>query len=189
MLSRTPSNLASRPLSKSARQSRLSVRAATATPRASKYVIHQIPNNGVWENGVPAVMGAHLMASGFVAPVSVSKGAGLDVYPPEVAYYSKEGDVQVMLHATAGAAANSLAKLVVEASEAAIKAKGSFTLVLSGGSLPGYLAALLTFKGAVQWDKARFTPCIHVPYQHALKLGISPRLACMHRDYRTWTGQ
>ena len=77
-------------------------------------------------------MGAHLMASGAVAPVSISKGqsprAGLDVYPPEVAYYSKEGDVHVLLHATAGIAAKSLARVVVDASEAAIKAKDSFTL-------------------------------------------------------------
>jgi 6-phosphogluconolactonase len=95
---------------------------------AAKYFIHQIPNNGVWPNGVPPLMGAHLMASGAVAPVSISKGAGLDVYPPEVAYYSKEGDVHVLLHATAGIAAKSLARVVVDASEAAIKAKDSFTL-------------------------------------------------------------
>ena len=98
-----------------------------------------------------------VQASGTVAPVSVSKGAGLDVYPPEVAYYSKEGDVQVLLHATAGAAANSLARHIVEASEAAIKAKGSFTLVLSGGSLLKSLAALLSYKGTIQWDKVSHT--------------------------------
>jgi hypothetical protein len=33
-----------------------------------------IPNNGQWENGVPPVMGAHLMASGTVAPMSTSSG-------------------------------------------------------------------------------------------------------------------
>lgn len=93
------------------------------------------------------------MASGAVAPVSVSKGAGLEVYPPEVAYYSKEGDVHVLLHATAGIAAKSLARQVVDASEAAIKAKGSFTLVLSGGSLTTQLSALLSHKGTIQWDK------------------------------------
>lgn len=129
---------------------------AAATPATTtKHVINIIPNNGVWPTGVPPLMGAHLMASGAVAPVSVSKGAGLDVYPPEVAYYSKEGDVHVLLHATAGLVAKSLARLVVEASETAIKAKGSFTLVLSGGSLPSYLSALLSYKGTIQWDKVR----------------------------------
>lgn len=100
-------------------------------------------------------MGAHYMASGFVAPVSVSKGAGLDVYPPEVSYFSKEGeDVEVVLHATAAVAQNTLARLVVEASEAAIKAKGTFTLVLSGGSLPSLLGPLATYtKSKVQWEK------------------------------------
>ena len=94
------------------------------------------------------------MASGYVAPVSVSKGAGINVYPPEVAYYDREGDVQVILHATASVANNTLARTVVEASEAAIKAKGSFTLVLSGGSLPSLLGPLAAYnKSSVSWDK------------------------------------
>lgn len=33
-----------------------------------------IANNGQWPDGVPPVMGAHLMASGTVAPISTSKG-------------------------------------------------------------------------------------------------------------------
>jgi 6-phosphogluconolactonase len=102
--------------------------------------------------GIPPVMGAHLMASGFVAPISTSKGPGLDVYPITVPYYSAEGDAVVMLHATSAAAGNSIVKAVVEASEAAIKAKGSFTLVLSGGSLINALAPLVDNK-ALQWDK------------------------------------
>lgn len=137
------------------RQRAVAVRAtqASAPAQAPKYVIHEIPNNGVWPNGVPPVMGAHLMASGYVAPVSTSSGAGVGVYPPEVAYYSKEGNIQAVLHATEAAAANTLAKAVIEASEAAIKAKGSFTLVVSGGSLPGQLSTLANTKAPVQWGK------------------------------------
>jgi 6-phosphogluconolactonase len=137
----------------------MSVRCKVASDIApdTKYIINVIPKNGDGKhpvNGVPSVMGAHLMASGFVAPVSTSSGAGMNVYPPEVAYYSKPGEgINVMLHATATAAASSLAKIVAEASEAAIKAKGSFTLVLSGGSLPSSLSTLLTYKGNIQWDK------------------------------------
>lgn len=129
------------------------VRTFATAPEASKYLINEIPNNGIWPTGIPPVMGAHLMASGTVAPVSTSKGAGLDVYPPAVAYNNKEGNIQAVLHAGAPAAANTLAKAVVEASEAAIKAKGSFTLVLSGGSLPNALTPLLSYKGTIKWDK------------------------------------
>lgn len=94
------------------------------------------------------------MASSFVAPVSTSKGAGLNVYPPEIAYYDREGDVQVILHATSSVANSTLARTVIEASEAAIKAKGSFTLVLSGGSLPSLLGPLAAYtKSPVSWDK------------------------------------
>lgn len=126
---------------------------AISSPDAG-YLINNIPNNGVWPNGVPPVMGAHLMASGVVAPLSTSKGAGINVYPPEVAYYDKEGDVQVILHATSSVATQTLARAVVEASEAAIKSKGSFTLVLSGGSLPSLLGPLAAYsKGPVAWDK------------------------------------
>ena len=40
----------------------------------------------------------------------------------------------------------------MEAADAAIKARGAFTLVLSGGSLLSALAPLASAKG-VQWDK------------------------------------
>lgn len=82
--------------------------------------------------GVPPVMGAHLMASGTVSPVSVSKGAGVDVTPHQFQYHDKETNTMIQLHANAMAAANGITKLVVESAAAAIKAKDSFTLVLSG---------------------------------------------------------
>ena len=47
--------------------------------------INEIPNNGKdagrSQDGIPPVMGAHLMPSGAVAPISVSKGPGMDVTP------------------------------------------------------------------------------------------------------------
>lgn len=114
--------------------------------------LNLIPNNGVWPNGVPAVMGAHLMASSTVAPISTSKGAGVGVAVHQFQYHGTETDVSIMLHTTAASAMNGLTKLVLEAAEAAIKAKGSFTLVLSGGSLPASLAGLAAARG-VAWDK------------------------------------
>jgi hypothetical protein len=48
-----------------------------STAAASKSpFINIIDPPSQWDNGIPPVMGAHLMASGTVAPVSTSKGAG-----------------------------------------------------------------------------------------------------------------
>ena len=49
--------------------------AGAAQPAARRrYLINRIPRSR-WENGIPAVMGAHLMGSGEVSPISTSKGA------------------------------------------------------------------------------------------------------------------
>jgi hypothetical protein len=123
-------------------------------PPPPRYFINEIPGNGVWDNGIPPVMGAHLMASGFVAPLSTSTGAGMGVYPPKVAYFGAEGAISALLHATPASAKVTLAKIVTEAAAEAIKARGAFTLVLSGGSLFDCLEPLASAKaGSIQWDK------------------------------------
>lgn len=43
-------------------------------PSTTQYKLNVITESR-WPDGVPAVMGAHLMASGAVAPISTSKGA------------------------------------------------------------------------------------------------------------------
>ncbi|KAG1662070.1 hypothetical protein FOA52_005317 [Chlamydomonas sp. UWO 241] len=68
-------------------------------------------------------------------------------------YDSADGAQCVVVHDTPGAAAATLANIVVDASEAAIAARGAFTLVLSGGSLPGTLSAMATLSQPVQWDR------------------------------------
>jgi 6-phosphogluconolactonase len=92
------------------------------------------------------------MASGVVAPVSTSKGAGVDVPPHLFQYPTAEGNAQVVVYITPQSAATGLAKSVAEAAAAAIKAKGTFTLVLSGGSLINSLGALADAKG-IDWSK------------------------------------
>jgi hypothetical protein len=52
--------------------------------------------------------------------------------PPHQFQYPGEANAQVVVYATQKNAAAGLAKAVVEAAAAAIKDKGSFTLVLSG---------------------------------------------------------
>lgn len=86
------------------------------------------------------------MASGTIAPFSTSKGPGLDVAIHEFQYQG-EANAQVVVYATAKNAAAGLAKSVTEAAAAAIKAKGSFTLVLSGGSLINMLSSVAEAKG------------------------------------------
>lgn len=104
-----------------------------------------------WDKGIPPVMGAHLMASGVIAPISTSKGAGIDVEPHQF-QYPGEGSAQVIIYATPKNASKGLARLVSNAAAAAIKERGAFTLVLSGGSLLGMLSGLEAAKG-VDWSK------------------------------------
>ena len=55
--------------------------AGSAQPAAARrYLINRIPRSR-WENGIPAVMGAHLMGSGEVSPISTSKGAACRANP------------------------------------------------------------------------------------------------------------
>lgn len=63
-------------------------------------------------------------------------GAGVGVEPHQF-QYPGESNAQVVVYATGKNAAAGLAKSVTEAAAAAIKEKGSFTLVLSGGRTAG----------------------------------------------------
>jgi 6-phosphogluconolactonase len=141
--------------SSSSKRSRGSVaaRAAGGVPAAGpKPVLLNVIPQSQWADGVPPVMGAHLMASGVVAPISVSKGAGVDVPPHIFQYPDAECDIQVQLFVTPAAASNGLSKAVLDAAAAAIKARGAFTLVLSGGSLISSVEPLAAAKG-VDWNK------------------------------------
>ncbi|KAL6762174.1 glucosamine-6-phosphate isomerases/6-phosphogluconolactonase-domain-containing protein [Haematococcus lacustris] len=93
------------------------------------------------------------MASGIVSPISTSKGAGVDVQAHQFQYPSVEGDANIVLHFSKAGVEQGIVKAVTEASEAAIKAKGSFTLVLSGGSLLNFLSGLADSKKISSWDK------------------------------------
>ncbi|GMH36484.1 hypothetical protein BSKO_04352 [Bryopsis sp. KO-2023] len=112
--------------------------------------IHEIPSSR-WESGIPPVMGAHLMDSGAVAPISMSKGAGMDVARHVFQYPDGEYECGVMLYGSAPVAAEGVSQMVLAAAEKSIAAKGTFTLVLSGGSLVNALGALAGQKTA--WEK------------------------------------
>ncbi|KAL3157888.1 hypothetical protein ABBQ32_012299 [Trebouxia sp. C0010 RCD-2024] len=105
-----------------------------------------------WANGIPPVMGAHLMASGEPAPISTSKGADLGGIPHAFHYADKEINADVVQFTNADVGAQGIARLVQQAAEDAIKQKGSFTLVLSGGSLLKGLTPLASIKG-LDWSK------------------------------------
>ena len=118
--------------------------APSASTSNERFILNVIPKSA-WPNGVPPVMGAHLMASGTVAPVSTSRGAGGEeqgVPPHEFTYPRGEASTRVVVHATARAASLGLTRMVADAAKRAIGARGSFTLVLSGGSLIDALAPL-----------------------------------------------
>ena len=65
--------------------------AAAAAPPAE---FHAGRSNSKWETGIPPEMGGHVMASGIVAPVSRSTGAGTGAKIP-VDYHTAETDVSV----------------------------------------------------------------------------------------------
>lgn len=94
----------------------------------------------------------HCQASGIVAPVSTSKGPGLDTYPPPISYPTGVANTTVVVYATPKAAGAGLAKTLAASIKAAVAAKGSCTLVLSGGSLPASMAGLKDTKD-VDWSK------------------------------------
>ena len=88
-------------------------------------------------------MGGHFMPSGDLAPLSQSKGPGINIAPQYFAYPSGEYEIDVAIHDSAFSAATGLADLVARASSTAIAAKGSFTIALSGGSLVKTLEGLV----------------------------------------------
>lgn len=97
-----------------------------------------------WPTGIPPAMGGHFMPSGELAPLSKSKGPGIDIAPQYFTYPSGESEVEVIVHESEFSAANGLADLVARASAASIAAKGSFTIALSGGSLVKSLEGVVT---------------------------------------------
>jgi hypothetical protein len=76
---------------------------------------------------------------------------------------------QVVLYATPKNAAKGVARLISEAAAAAVKAKGSFTLVLSGGSVLSTLSGLVDAKVGG-------------------RLGADWRPGCSHRRGGAWKG-
>ena len=98
---------------------------------------------GRWPDGIPPAMGGHYLPSGDVAPLSTSKGPGVDIHPLYFVYPQGETETQVIVHENGFSAAQGLADIIANASARAVADKGSFTLALSGGSLVKSLSALV----------------------------------------------
>ena len=117
-----------------------------------RYVINEIPRSQ-WPDGVPAVMGAHLMESGQVAPLSTSKGPGEGNVPHMFQYHTDETDTHVCQYADFNAAARGMVAQVASLSAKAIEERGAFVLAISGGSM---LKALGEFKQAKDVDFSKW---------------------------------
>jgi 6-phosphogluconolactonase len=126
--------------------------AGTSKAEAARYVINEIPSSR-WKDGIPAVMGAHLMASGNVAPISTSTGPGIGLVPHMFQYHTKDMDTQVYQFADFNAASRGMVAQVVSLAAEAIQEKGAFTLAISGGSM---LKALEHFRGAPGVDFSKW---------------------------------
>lgn len=67
-----------------------------------------------WPEGIPPAMGGHFMESGAAAPLSQSRGPGIDTTPPIYTYPDGDVDVSVVIHETSDHAAKGLADLVAQ---------------------------------------------------------------------------
>lgn len=75
-----------------------------------------------------------------IAPLSTSKGSG-DGPPHQFYYPDSDANVGVIAYGTPAGANGQIARLVAGESAKAIAAKGSFTIVLTGGRRAGSLAS------------------------------------------------
>lgn len=69
-----------------------------------------------WADGIPPAMGGHLMPSGAAAPLSQSKGPGIDIDPLYFTYPAGSLNVDVVVYGGESAAAAGLADLVAAVS-------------------------------------------------------------------------
>lgn len=67
-----------------------------------------------WSEGIPPAMGGHFMPSGAAAPLSQSKGPGIDIHPLMFTYPAGGGDVEVRVYDSDFAAASGLADYVAQ---------------------------------------------------------------------------
>ena len=125
---------------------------ADAEEGKARYVIHEIQQSR-WKDGIPAVMGAHMMPSGNVAPISTSTGPGEGVVPHMWQYHTEETDTEVFQFSDSDAAARGMVAKVAGIAKQAIEEKGAFTVALSGGSL---LKALGHFASASDMDFSKW---------------------------------
>ncbi len=154
--------------------------------------IHLIPQSR-WADGIPVVMGSHLMASGTVAPVSRSKGPGIDLEPFIFSYPGAEGAVDVLIHPSEAAATEGVADFVARASAEAIAVRlflgvmqlfclradaASIQRVTSLGLCdPLPLRALsVGVRYEAQWGLDRW--CEHVPATHNLCTACHSSCTC-----------
>jgi 6-phosphogluconolactonase len=117
-----------------------------------RYIIHEIPSSR-WDDGIPAVMGAHLMASGNVAPISTSTGPGLGNVPHMFQYHAEETDTSVFQFSDFTSAARGMVAQVAALAREAIAQKGGFTVAISGGSM---LKALSLFSQVQDADFSKW---------------------------------
>jgi 6-phosphogluconolactonase len=121
--------------------------------KKNRYVINEIPQSQ-WDDGVPAVMGAHLMASGNVAPISTSTGPGEGGIPHMFQYHIEDTTTDVAQFSDFEAASRGMVAKVGGIAKQAIDEKGAFTVAISGGSMLkalGYFASDKTADFSKWW--------------------------------------
>lgn len=93
------------------------------------------------------------MTSDTVAPLSTSKGPGIDIHPLYFQYPAGELDVTVNVYENDSEAASGLGAMIEDASKAAINSHGAFVIALSGGSLLRALQTALIGRADIDYSK------------------------------------
>eukprot|EP00210_Caulerpa_lentillifera_P004835 g4616.t1 len=118
-----------------------------------------------WEDGIPAIQGAHLMASGTVAPISTSKGV-LRKCEHVFEYFSEPYVCSIREYPGQTAAAGALGDMILAAAKSAIETKGVFSLAIAGGSVVNLLKSLIDVDAEFEkwhlfWVDERVVPLNH----------------------------
>lgn len=113
--------------------------------------VNSIPRSA-WDDGIPPVMGGHLMASGTVSQISTSKALGRSPEAFMFYYPAPAEETTVRLFPDATAVSEGLADLLAVASMQAVAQRGAFSIAVSGGSLLDSLSAL-SGRADIAFDK------------------------------------
>lgn len=103
-----------------------------------------------FDNGIPPVMGSHLMPSNKPSPISKSKNTETGVLQHIFKYPENDTHCAILQYPDSEAVSKGLIDMILNKAKISIQEKGSFTFVVSGGSVLPLLNGLT--KTEANWE-------------------------------------